>query len=219
MTRVAGLFVLLAVLAGPALAQDSQAPTPEGQAPSTQGEETQPKKVKRTYPTPKAEISAGFTDRGYYGSSASSISMIGAYGSYTYNFYKWLALEGEGLGVAGTLKLPNFPPESLHVFTALAGPKIYPLGHHRLDPFGHFNYGLGVLDSSVPEFAGYGGNQNAVFVKAWQVGGGLDLSLKQHWAVRLIQFDYTSAKFLGPNVPNQNGKRVSVGIVYRFGPK
>ena len=212
--RLVGLFLVLVLFTAPALAQDSQTQAPqEEQAPS------EPAKVKHTYPTPKSEISGGFTYRTYYGPSATSIGMIGAYGSYTYGFFRWLALEGEGLGVSGTLKVTNLPPEDLHTFTLLAGPKFYPLGHHKLDPFGHFNYGVGILASSVPEFAGYPGNVSATFVQAWQVGGGMDLSIKPHWAVRLVEFDYVSAKFLGPSVAGQNGKRVSFGIVYRFGAK
>ncbi len=218
MTKLVGLFALLALFIHPAVAQDTQAPQEE-QAPTAPTAPTEPAKVKHTYPTPRHEISGGVTYRTYYGPNATSIGMIGGYGSYVYNFYKWVGLEGEFLGVSGNLKLPGLPPESLHVFTALAGPKIYPLGHHKLDPFGHFNYGAGILATSVPEFAGYPGNSGAKVVHAWQAGGGLDLSLKSHWAVRVVQFDYGSAKFLGNNIPNQSSKRVSFGIIYRFGER
>ena len=165
MTKLARLFVLLAIFASPVVAQDTQAPQ-EGQAPTASSE---PAKVKHTYPTPKQEISGGFTYRTYYGPNASSIGMIGGYGSYEYNFYKWLGLEAEFLGVSGNLKLPVRPPETLHVFTALVGPKIYPFGHHKLDPFGHFDYGAGILATSIPEFAGYPGNSGTKVVHAWQV--------------------------------------------------
>jgi hypothetical protein len=221
MMRFAGLFVLLALFGHPAIAQDTQAP-PQDQAPTAPtapSEPTEPAKVKHAYPTPKGEISGGFTLRGYYGPSATTIDMIGAYGSYVYNFYKWLGLEGEVLGAHGTLKVSGLPPEDLKVFTALAGPKIYPLGHHKLNPFGHVLFGAGILATSVPEFAGYPGNSGATFVHAWEAGGGLDLNLTPHWGVRVVQFDYGVAKFLGSNVPNQSSKRVSFGFVYRFGPK
>jgi hypothetical protein len=221
MMRLVGVFIFLALFVHPAMAQDTQAP-PQDQAPTAPTaptEPTEPAKVKHTYPTPKGEISGGFTLRGYYGPSATTIDMIGAYGSYVYNFYRWLGLEGEVLGVHGTLKVSGLPPEDLKVFTALAGPKIYPLGHHRLDPFGHVLFGAGILATSVPEFADYPGNSGATFVHAWEVGGGLDLNLTQHWGVRVVQFDYGVAKFLGNNVPNQSSKRVSFGFVYRFGPK
>ena len=209
----AALFLLLTICGGRAVAQDTQAPSED------QSTSTEPAKPKHTYPTPKGEISAGFTYRSYYGSSTGSIGMIGGYGSYVYDLYRWLGLEAEVLGVSGNLKLPNLPAEDLHVFTAMVGPKIYLFGHHKLDPYGHADYGAGILTTSVPEFAGYPGNSGAKVVHAWQVGGGLDLSLKRHWAVRLVQFDYASAKFLGNSVPNQGSKRVSFGITYRFGER
>jgi opacity protein-like surface antigen len=222
MKRLLGLLLLLAVCAWPARAQDSQAPPPQEQppsAPAAPSDQAEPVKVKHIWPTPRGEISGGFAYRSYYGPTASSIGMIGAYGSYQYNFYPWVGLVGEVLGVNGSLKLSGLPPESLHVFTMLAGPQIYPLKRHKLDPFGHFLYGAGILHSSVPAFSGFGANSSTTVVKAWEVGGGMDLSLNHHWAVRLVQFDYVSAKFLGPSVPNQNGKRVSFGIVYRFGER
>jgi hypothetical protein len=222
MKKVLGLLLLLAGFVLPVIAQDSQTPPPQEQppsAPTAPSDQTEPVKVKRTWPVPKAEISAGFAYRSYYGPSATSIGMIGAYGSYQYNFRRWLGLDGEVLGVNGSIKVTNLPPQSLHVFTALAGPQIYPLGRHKLDPFGHFMYGGGFLIASVPAFSGFPGNTTTTVVKAWQAGGGMDLSLKPHWAVRLVQFDYVSAKFLGPGVAGQNGKRVSFGIVYRFGEK
>ncbi len=224
MMRLAGLFALLAVFVAPVKAQDTQAP-PEEQAPTAPTapaaptEPTEPVKVKHTYPVFKSEVSGGFVYRSYYGPDAKTIGMIGGYGSYQYNYYRWLSLEAEGLVVTGTLKINNLPPQNLHVITALAGPKVYPLGRHKIDPFGHFDYGAGILTSSVPPFSGYGGNSSATFVRAWQAGGGIDLSFKEHWAVRVFQFDYVSAKFLGSGVPNQSGKRVSFGIVYRFGQK
>ena len=211
--RLAGLLLLLATLVASAAAQETQKQSED------QSSSTEPVKPKHACPTPKGEISAGFTYRSYYGSSTGSIGMTGAYGSYVYDLYKWLGLEAEVLGVSGKLKIPNLPAEDLHIFTAMAGPKVYLFGHHKIDPYGHADYGAGILTTSIPEFAGYPGNSGIKVVHAWQVGAGLDLSLKQHWAVRLVQFDYASAKFLGKTVPNQGSKRVSFGITYRFGER
>jgi hypothetical protein len=227
MRKLLGLSLLLAVFMLPTMAQESQ--TPPAQQPPSQstspsqqpapGEETEPAKVKHVWEVSKHEVSGGFTYRQYYGPTATSVGMVGAYGSYQYNLRRWLGIEGEALGVNGSIKIPNLPRENLHVFTALAGPQIYPIGRHRLDPFGHFLYGGGFLITSVPAFSGFPSNTNTTVVKAWELGGGLDLAIKQRWAVRLIELDYVSAKFLGQGVPNQNGKRVSVGVVYRFGKR
>jgi hypothetical protein len=215
MKKLVGLFGLLALFIMPVAAQDTAAP-PQDQAPTAP---TEPVKVKHTYPTPKSELSGGFTIRGYYGLNGSTINMKGGFASYDYNFFRWLGLEGEVLGVSGLLKIPMQPALDVHIFTALAGPKIYPLGHHKFTPFGHFLYGAGINTTAVSAFGGYGGNASAVVVQAWQLGGGLDYNRWTHWGIRLIQFDYGSAKFLGNNIPNQSSKRVSFGFVYRFGEK
>jgi len=217
MKKLVVLSGLLALFIMPVAAQDSTT-TPQDQAPTAP---TEPVKVKHIYPTPKSEISAGFTYRTYYGLDASTIGMKGGYASYDYNFFRWLGAEGEVLGVSGSQKDPlvHVPAQDLHVFTALAGPKFYPLGHHKLTPFGHFLYGAGISTTAVPPFSGHGGNTIVATVRAWQVGGGLDYNRWTHWGIRLIQFDYGSAKFLGDGVQGQSSKRVSFGVVYRFGEK
>jgi hypothetical protein len=218
MKKLVGLFGLLALFTVPALAQDSTTAPPD-QAPTAPTEPATPVKVKHTNPTPKYEISGGFTYRTYYGSNSSSIGMYGGFGSFDYNIFRWLGAEGEGLGVTGTLKVIGIPPVDLKVYTILGGPKFYPFGHRKITPFGHFLYGVGINTSAIPPFAGYGGNSNTVAVSAWEVGGGLDFYPGKHWGFRLIQYDYGSAKFLGNGVPNQGSQRLSFGVVYRFGQK
>ena len=215
MKKLVGLFGLLALFIMPVAAQDSTAP-PKDQAPTAP---TVPVKVKRTYPTPKNEISGGFTIRGYYGLNGSTTNMLGGFGSYDYNLFRWLGLEGEFVGVSGSLKFTAQPSEDLHIFTMMAGPKIYPFGHRKFTPFGHVLFGAGINTTAVPAFGGYGGNSSAVVVQSWALGGGLDYNRWTHWGIRLIQFDYGDAKFLGNTIPNQSSKRLSFGFVYRFGEK
>ena len=218
MKKLVGLFGLLAMFVTPVLAQDNP-PPPQDQAPTAPTAPSEPVKVKRTYITPKFEISGGFTDRGFYGANGTSVGMKGGFASFEYNRYRWIGLEGEFLRVTGTVHFPTLPPESIDVYTALIGPKFYPLGHRKLAPFGHVLFGAGILGSSVPAFAGYGGNSSATTVEAWQAGGGVDYNVTSHWGVHLIQLDYGEAKFLGPTIPRQGSKRVSVGVVYRFGQR
>jgi hypothetical protein len=218
MKKLVGLFGLLALFVVPVVAQDSST-APQDQAPTAPAAPTEPVKVKRTYPTPKYEISGGFTYRTYYGPNASTIGMKGGYASFDYNFFRWLGLEGEVVGVSGAIKIPQLPADDIKIFTALAGPKIYPLGHRKITPFGHVLFGAGINTTAIPAFSGYPGNSSAVAVHAWEAGGGLDFNLTPHWGIHVIQFDYGVAKFLGNNIPNQSSRRVSFGIVYRFGEK
>ena len=214
MKKLLGLFGFLALFVMPVAAQDTPAP-PQDQAPTAP---TEPVRVKHTYPTPKAEVSVGFTYRTFYAPGV-TIGMKGGYASYDYNFFRWLGVEGEVLGVNGTLKTPNVPPDSINIFTAMAGPRIYPFGHHKLTPFGHFLYGAGIDATAIPPFSGYGGNTSEIVVHAWQAGGGLDYNRWTHWGIRLFEFDYGSAKFLGKGISGQGSKRISFGVVYRFGEK
>ena len=218
MKKLVGLLGLFALFILPVAAQDTPAP-PQDQEPTAPTAPSEPVKVKHTYPTPKEEISLGFTYRPFYGPSATNVAMFGGYASYDYNLFRWLGVEGELVGVTGRLKIPMLPPDQIAIFTAMAGPRLYPFGHHKLTPFGHFLYGAGIDATAVPAFGGYPGNTSAVFVRGWQVGGGLDYNRWAHWGIRLIQFDYVDAKFLGNGIPGQASKRISVGFVYHIGEK
>jgi len=218
MKKLVGLFGLLALFVAPVLAQDNPAP-PQDQAPTAPTAPTEPVKVKRTYITPRYEISGGFTLRSFYSANGLSVNMPGGFGSFDYNFLRWLGLEGEGLAVGGTVHFPDFPPEDVKIYTLMGGPKLYPLGHRKITPFGHLLFGAGIDGTSVPAFSGYPGNSGGKVVSAWEVGGGFDYSLKSRWGIRLFQFDYGNAKFLGNNVSGQGSKRISFGVVYRWGQR
>jgi hypothetical protein len=212
------LFGLLALFVVPAVAQDTQdtAPPQQEQSPTAP---TEPVKPKRVYITPKYEISVGYAYRSFYYAGGFNVGMNGLYGSFDYNFRRWIAAEGQILGVAGTGHVPTFPPQSLHVVTALFGPKFTPFGHRKFVPYGHFLYGAGVELNSVPPYGGYAGNSGAIAVRAWEAGGGLDYDRWKHLGIRLIEVDYESAKFLGNGIQGQGSHRVSVGVTYRFGQR
>jgi opacity protein-like surface antigen len=48
------------------------------------------------------------------------------------------------------------------------------------------------------------------------LGGGLDVKLSEHVAIRAIQLDYLRTGFFNET---QNKGRLSVGVVFRFGRK
>lgn len=218
MKKLVAVFGLLALFVVPVVAQDTEstAPPQQEQPPTAP---TEPVKPKRVYVTPKYEISAGYAYRSFYNVDGANVGMNGFYGSLDYNFFRWIGIQGEALGVSGTGHITGFPPQSIHVITGLFGPKITPFGHRRFTPFGHFLYGAGVDLNSVPAFGDYAGKSGATAVRAWEAGGGLDYDRWQHWGIRLIEIDYESGKFLGPSFPNQGAHRISVGITYRFGQK
>jgi hypothetical protein len=219
---------LLALFAVPAMAQDQPPAPPADQNNPPPAEQNKPaaapsevpKAVKRTYPTPKWVISGGFTYRTDYVNPAYTLGMIGGYGSLERSYKPWLSAEGEVLGVRGVLSAAQLgpPARTLNIFTFLVGPQIYPFGHRKLALFGHLLGGGGAYVESVPAFSGFGANTITHLTYAWEGGGGLDLNLKPHWGIRLIQVDYSHANFLGLNT-GAGSKRVSVGFTYRFGNK
>jgi hypothetical protein len=211
---VCGFLFFMPMLA-PLTGQEQQPPSDQNQAPS---EETKPAKEKRTFPITKYELSGGWAFRTYYAPSLTTLGTNGWYASLDYNKFTWLGFVAEGVGTGYTQGLLNGQTK---IYTFQAGPQLYPLRHRKLTPFGHFLYGVGYYRLSVAAYGGFAANTITYVVGSWQAGGGLDLALRQQWAVRLIQFDYMTANFY-PNTAaytNRGLLRFSTGVVYHFGKR
>jgi hypothetical protein len=219
MRKLAALCGLLALCALPVMAQD-QTPAPTDQSkPATP---PAPAAVKRTYPLTKYEVSGGFTHRIYDLAPNTSLGMNGWYGSFDYNFLKKLGAEAEVLGVSASA--PAIPPPSVRIYAIYGGPRVYPFGHHKLTPFVRGLIGEGLLSSTTSTFAGLQGTTLTHNGRVWEAGGGLDYSFSQHWGIR-VTAGYGGGNLSGAN-PNSNStfypggsRRISVGVVYRFGDK
>ena len=199
MRKLMVLFGLLAVLTVGTLAQDAP-------------EKPEAKKAA----TPEFELSAGYTYRSYGSYSAAkgpSLAMNGWYASVDYNFERWLGGEAEILGVYKNQGLVG----KTDIYTFLVGSRLYPLGHHKLTPFGHILFGAGHYNKSIPSFGGFPAQFFSDTAYAWEAGGGLDVYLRKHLGIRLIQVDVGHTGFSADNpTTSQSSRRVSVGIVYRF---
>jgi len=216
MRKLAGLFVLSIVFVAPVFAQETPPSTgqetpPAAQTPAPAPEE-KPKPAVRY--TPKYEISAGFSRRSYYSSGVPTIWMNGWDGSIDYNWKNWIGGEAEGLGVYKRLD----PNQTLAIYTAMVGPRIYPFGHRKFTVYGHFLYGEGYYRLSTAPIGGFGGSNTTDTHRAWAGGGGFALEKWNHWGIRLFQLDYASTHFLGGK-NGQGSIRVSFGVTFRFGQK
>lgn len=125
------------------------------------------------------------------------------------------------LDVTGTYNTTG--GESTAIYSYLAGPRIYPLGHHRLTPYFHGLVGAATYHVPSSE-AALGVPSETKF--AWEVGGGIEYTAMRHVAIRLGQFDYEQTQFLHSEdaaqvLPksNQNNYKFSAGVVFRFGEK
>ena len=213
-----GLFVFSAW--APLMAQDQppQQTPDQSQAP---GGETEPATPKRMYITPKYEFSGGYAYRGYYAATG-TFYMNGWYASADYNLFRWLGIAGE---VADTSKnqgiIFGVPYGDTRIATFVAGPRIYPLAHHKLTPFGQLLFGAGYYRNTKPMFGTSPGKTISSTVHAWQIGGGVDYYFSRHVGARLVQLDIGSTNYF-PNSSafvNRTMRRVSFGVVLRFGQK
>jgi opacity protein-like surface antigen len=118
--------------------------------------------------------------------------------------------------------------------SVMVGPQIYPLGHHRITPFAHVEFGLvhnADNISNTPFLEGE--NEGACGTVSSGVactftdgsfgiaaGGGVDFSLTHNLAVRLAQFDWEQSRMFEPGAAtgnsNQNNWKVKAGVIVRF---
>jgi outer membrane immunogenic protein len=83
-------------------------------------------------------------------------------------------------------------------------------GEHKPQPFGELL--LGVAHASGPE----AGISNGWTQFASHLGGGVDVPLSTHFAVRVVQIDYYLTTFNNGTNNHQNNLLVGAGIVYHW---
>ena len=214
MQRLLGLAVLLTMFAGPAIAQDvpASSQTPDA-AKAPVAAAPQDKTAPAATSVSKTEISGGFTFHRYYEITGDTITMPGGYADVEHNILqRWLGAEIQLSGAYKNLGAPG----TLEIYTIMAGPTFYPLGHRKITVFGDVLAGEGYYRNSIAASAGFPSQINTHTSLAWGAGGGIDLNVSRRLSVRLVRFDYTKMKFFA-GTAHESDTRVSVGIVYHFG--
>ena len=99
------------------------------------------------------------------------------------------------------------------MYTYMFGPRITFNGARRAVPFAQILLGAGRLNASS---TGVKAGENG-FVMT--VGGGLDVPLHRHFAVRVVQAEYLLTRFnsVDGSPAGQSNIRISAGVVLRFG--
>jgi opacity protein-like surface antigen len=133
-----------------------------------------------------------------------SFNANGLSGQIAYNANSWLGLAGELSGYA--LARKGFA--TTHQISYLFGPRIN-LRHGKITPFAQVLLGRvwaedGITFGSVTAFG-------------MTAGGGIDLRVSRHIAIRPAQGEYFLTKFFDGNNNRQNNFRFGAGIVLRFG--
>jgi opacity protein-like surface antigen len=176
--------------------------------------------------TPLAELGAGYTFRSLDVPFSLRLDMHGWNASVVFNLNNWLGVATEVDGTRGDspdFELPG--NDTAGVYTVLVGPRVYPVGHHRLTPFAHVLFGLTHSKITFPPSDECSPASSCTLTDgsfAFAVGGGLDATLTEHFGVRLVEFDYERTgmfQSFAPGTPDQNNYRIKAGILIRFGKR
>ena len=193
MKKIFGLVTLLAISALPTLAQRGF----EGI-------------------TPKLEVEGGYSYLSWgLPSDIGRMNMNGWQAEANYNLNQHLGLT---LDTAGTKNYEGLDGTE-GIYTFMAGPRFYPVGHHKLTPFVHATAGLGHYTLYFPPDPPYSSFSYSENHLAIGFGGGLDIAVTRTMSVRLAQMDYERTVFNVENLPAQNNFRFSTGVVFRLGSR
>lgn len=239
MKKLAGTLVCIAVLCAapiiasaqepPTQAPAPQAPVPQATAPTAEESSSTPSSTPPARPaeqyntraTPTLEISGGYSYRAYSPTPSTTMKLNGGFVSVDYNLLSWVGIAAEGSATVrkeGAQSLGT--SQTLTIFTGLVGPQIYPLRHRKLTVFTHILMGDGYYYTKAPAFGGFSANVTTNSGFAWEVGGGMDVRIKKHWSIRLIEGDYGETSFsLASANSHQVGYRISAGVVYLIGER
>lgn len=174
--------------------------------------------AQETAPTPKVEAGLNYSyTRVNPGSGFGSYNTNGGFGDFEYNFNKTFgAVADLGGSYAGTV---DGIPYNNTTFEYLFGPRIN-LRYSRFNPyvqalFGGARFSNGWNPGAF--FPATGTSQNNF---AMAFGGGLNVRMSDHLALRPFEVDYFATRLTPANVSYlQNDLRYAAGVVFTFGSK
>jgi hypothetical protein len=154
----------------------------------------------RAQDTPATDVSASYSYLRF--GVNNGVNQNGASLSVAGNFNHWLGLAADVGGYHKTQGGATF-----NTYTYMGGPRFSYRNSGRVTPFAQVLFGgaRGTLGGT----AGSGANNGF----AYSAGGGVDLGLTRHLALR-PQLDYIGMRFSGNTI---NTVRGSIGIIFRFG--
>jgi hypothetical protein len=149
--------------------------------------------------------------------------------SIAFNFNRHLGLVGDFGGfddskllLTGTGQPSSAVNSSGTAYTYLFGPR-FSYRTRRITPFAQVLFG-GIHASEVTVSSACSGAGCALLPSensfALTAGGGLDLNVHHHFAIRIVQAEYLMTRFENLSTgakASQNDMRISAGLVFRFG--
>lgn len=147
-------------------------------------------------PVPVFEISGAYS---YVRYSSTKSNFNGGSVSFALNPNPWLGVVAD-VGAYHESVIQGF--DSSNLISYLFGPRISYRSEDRITPYAQVLFG-GAYDTLMDRSA-----------LAMTAGGGLDVSVAHHVALRLVQGEYFMTRF---GRDTQNNVRISTGIVFQFG--
>ncbi len=134
--------------------------------------------------------------------------------SATFHFRPWLAATAQFTG--GHASDISSLGQNLTLMTYTAGPRVL-LPRGRFVPFGQALFGLAHgSDSYFPSGTGYTTSASSF---AYSVGGGLDVNMSRHIAVRALDAQFLHTAFNNGSSNVQRHLVLGAGVVFKFGGK
>ncbi len=175
--------------------------------------------------TPKVEMELGYSYARFSPSvtNSSSRSLNGGGGSFMYVFNRWWGLKAELTGYGSQTAHVPFQGGTLvnsaNLFTYLFGPEIT-YRTNRVKVFGEVLVGGAHAATffNLYQEAGLTGAAPATNAFALATGGGFDVYVTKHIAIRPAQLDYLMTRFTNPltGQNSQNNFRYQAGVVFAF---
>jgi len=160
------------------------------------------------------------------GSTWDSQNANGGGGDITYFLTQHIGVKADFQGYNSNSQCPNANSgftgcASGNLFTYMFGPVVkYRVS--KFEPFGEVLFGgahSNFYTSACNNNSGLCGGSPTTTAFSWAIGGGVDLPVTHHLAVRLFDADYVlnrfSDNFIGGN-STQNNFRLQTGLQYRF---
>jgi peptidoglycan-associated lipoprotein len=139
-------------------------------------------------------------------------NMNGGTVSFAYHFKpSWAVVAEAGAVVNTNVESTGRDLDLVHF---LAGPRYTYANHSRFQPFGQALIGdVHAAGTLAPTEIGLSSSDSF----ALAAGGGLDINLTPHLALRAVQADYYLTLLPNRTSNSQNNLRLSAGVIFRFG--
>ena len=135
--------------------------------------------------------------------------------SITGNVNHWFGVVADFSGHYGTPSILGVGLET-QVHSFLFGPRFTYRHSERITPYVHALFGASHLRFNVPLIP----METTDTAFAMALGGGMDVKVREHVAIRLAQVDYFMTRFSPFSIlESQNNIRISTGLVFRLGSR